>query len=77
MQDTDRVRQLCDHVQEEGGQKPGGLGRADTVSAGKGERNDLLPRDDFMIAALMGGEEDTKVTVGMVDMSICFSNLFV
>ena len=31
----------------------------------------------FMRAALMGGEEDTKVTVGMVIMSICFSVLFV
>ena len=31
----------------------------------------------FMRAALMGGEEDTKVTVGMVVISIWFSGLFV
>ena len=47
MQDTDRVRQLCAHVQEEGGRKPWGLGWTDTVSAGNGERNDLLPQDEL------------------------------
>ena len=40
-------------------------------------REMIYSHNYFMRAALMGGEEDTKVTVGMVVMSICFSGLFV
>ena len=40
-------------------------------------REMIYSHNYFMRAALMGGEEDTKVTVVMVVMSICFSGLFV
>ena len=55
MQGTDWVRQLCDHVQEEGGQKPGRLGRVDTVSAGKGEINVLLLHDEWFFESCTHG----------------------